>query len=99
MSSFRDLAGQRPYSDFSGLLIECVECGHTAHWHRQELRRRAIFCEQEAVQVAKKLYCPCCRAEGGDGKDLSVRPWPPIHRRQWYQRSGEQTARDPARTP
>lgn len=69
----------RPLKRFSALLIRCLECGKEARWSSKELLSRGIWAEPAMLALNGKMVCSECEIAGRPAREVSVRPWPPIH--------------------
>lgn len=78
----------RPLKVFSALLIRCRTCGKESRWHSRQLLNRGIWKATEIASLKGRMVCTDCNASGRPAREISVRPWPPIH--QGFQQSGEQ---------
>lgn len=77
----------RPLRDFSALLIRCRTCGKESRWHSDQLLERGIWAVSALAGLNGKLKCVDCADEGRPAREVSVRPWPPIH--PGFQQCGE----------
>lgn len=84
----------RPLRRFSALLIRCLECEKETRWGSRELLDRGIWAETAMLALDGKMVCSDCEEAGRPAREVSVRPWPPIH--PGFRQSGAPPQRDRA---
>jgi hypothetical protein len=68
-------AGQkRPVGEIASLEIECGDCGRLRVWTGRELAKARVPRHVALQRLGGRLFCSWCRAQGGAGTNVEIRP-------------------------